>query len=207
MIRFSNKKNILWDFDGVLIDSQEIRIRGFRETLAEYPLNQVEELLDFHRINGGLSRYVKFQYFFDYIRNEKLTIEKMEELSNRFSRIMRDSLPNKKFLIQDSLTFVISNFRSYHMHIISGSDAEELRYLCELLGLKKYFISIEGSPTPKIDLVERVLSKYSYKPSETIFIGDAINDYQAAEINKIDFYGYNNPELVKYGSGYINSFQ
>ena len=64
---------ILWDFDGVIINSNQIRERGFREVLSEYPISQIESLIDFHRRNGGLSRYVKFKYFFNDIRGEDIS--------------------------------------------------------------------------------------------------------------------------------------
>ena len=35
-----------------------------------------------------------------------------------------------------------------------------------------------------------------YKRKETCLIGDSINDLEAAKLNEIEFYGYNNPSLV-----------
>ncbi|WP_252971035.1 HAD family hydrolase [Aliarcobacter cryaerophilus] len=79
--------------------------------------------------------------------------------------------------------------------MVSGSDEKELNYLCKELGLIQYFKTIEGSPTCKNDLVKKILEKYKYDPKECILIGDSINDYEAANINGIKFYGYNNEEL------------
>ena len=37
---------------------------GFRAVLKNYPKNQIESLIKYHRENSGWSRYVKFEYFF-----------------------------------------------------------------------------------------------------------------------------------------------
>ena len=206
MKEFSGKKNILWDFDGVIIDSHAIRELGFREVLADFPEEEIEELLVYHRKNGGLSRYVKFRYFFEKIRKQTISEAQVNDWSSKFSDIMRKKLVNKANLIPETLAFIQKESPHYNMHIISGSDGEELRFLCENLGLTRYFKSIEGSPVPKIDLVKNLLKKYSYLPDECILIGDSINDYEAAKSSNIDFLGYNNLELEKIGKAYIRSF-
>lgn len=204
---FSGKKNILWDFDGVLIDSSEIREKGFTEVLSAFPEDQVQELLKYHRKNGGLSRYVKFRYFFETLRNKKIPEQELNTYAESFSEIMRMELTHKKFLIPDTLNFLQEHHRNFEMHLISGSDGEELRFLARTLEVEHFFKTIEGSPTPKVELLRHLMAKYGYVPSETCYIGDAINDFDAAEANGISFFGYNNVELRDLGSGYINSFQ
>tara|TARA_R110002072_G_scaffold289873_2_gene457219 strand:- start:17017 stop:17616 length:600 start_codon:yes stop_codon:yes gene_type:complete len=188
---------ILWDFDGVLLESNEIRDTGFKEVLKKFPEDQVNKLLKFHRKNGGLSRYVKFRYFYESIRGEDVSDKKILDLSEEFSKLMRVLLINKKLIIEESLNFVIQNFEKYDMHVVSGSDQNELRFLCKELEISKYFISILGSPTPKKELVENVLKEYKYPIENTLFIGDSINDYDAAKHNDILFMGFNNYHLEK----------
>ena len=68
----SNYNVILWDFDGVLIDSMEIRELGFRKLFQDFSIEEVEELIKFHKENGGLSRYVKIKYFYEEILQRPL---------------------------------------------------------------------------------------------------------------------------------------
>jgi 5'-3' exonuclease len=72
-------KIILWDFDGVIMDSNAVRDLGFERVLADYPKDSVAELMKFHHQNGGLSRYVKFRYFFEKVLKEEITEEKIQE--------------------------------------------------------------------------------------------------------------------------------
>lgn len=199
-------KVILWDFDGVLMDSMPVRDKGFELVLKDkkYPANEITQLMIYHRANGGLSRYAKFRYFFENIRNEKATKEIILMLAASFSKIMLENLCDSQLLINDSLDFVKRNYRKYEMHIVSGSDQTELRHICSQLGIADYFKSIHGSPVPKIELVNELLHSNSYLPADCILIGDSVNDYEAATKNKISFAGYNNPNLKSLNAGYIH---
>ena len=193
-------KTIFWDFDGVLMNSNEVRNRGFLEVLKNYPKKQVDQLMDFHQRNGGLSRYVKFRYFFEQIRGESISEEKVQKWADKFSEIMLKSLMNDELLIEETIEFVVKNHERYNMHIVSGSDGNELRQICKGLEIDQYFNSIEGSPTSKKKLVANILQKENYKLSQSILVGDSINDYEAADINNIFFMAYNNSGLEKYSN-------
>lgn len=197
-------KNIFFDFDGVILDSMPIREIGFRKIFKDYTNEQIERLLEFHRINGGLSRFVKIRYFYEKILNKPITSKKVEVLANEFSSIMKKELTSKELLITDCVTFIENNFNKYSFHIVSGSEHNELNFLCKKLGINEYFITINGSPTPKNNLVKTILQEYSYKKEETILIGDSINDYNAAAYNNINFYGYNNKELISVSHIYLD---
>jgi len=183
-------KNILFDFDGVILDSMPIRHKGFELLFANHPFEKVNILLKYHEENGGLSRYHKIRYFYENILDLSISEEEVIEHASRFSEIMRRELINPSLLISDAVEFIKANHKRFPMHIVSGSDGNELRFLCKKLGLDPFFISIDGSPTPKITLVNDLLQKYGYPPSETVLVGDSINDYEAAEQNNIRFLGY-----------------
>jgi len=186
-------KVIFWDFDGVILDSNEVRDLGFIEALKEYPSAQVEKLLLFHKKNGGLSRYVKFRYFFEEIRKETTNKETMEGLLDRFSLIMKDQLVNPYYLIEENLKVIKELYGNSAMHIVSGSDQTELRYLCKCLKIDHFFESINGSPTPKIELVKKLIQYHKYLIKDCVLIGDSVNDFEAAQANEISFVGYNYP--------------
>ena len=202
-----NIKAIFWDFDGVILNSNSIRDIGFERVLAQFPENQIKRLIEYHRENGGLSRYVKFRYFFEEIRGERISNDEVRKWSSEFSEIMLKTLCDKRLLIQDSLEFVRINQHKYLMHIASGSDQMELRYLSKYLDIDNLFQSIHGSPKPKTEIVSEIISKYKYDTSECILIGDSQNDLEAAINNGIEFYGYNNLSLKRTGVNYIDSFK
>ena len=57
--------SILFDFDGVIVDSMHIRDFGYREIVKEFSPDLVDRLVQYHRSNAGLSRYVKIRYFYE----------------------------------------------------------------------------------------------------------------------------------------------
>lgn len=206
MKEFENKNVILWDFDGVILNSMDVREIGFREVLSAYPEDQVKKLLDYHNENGGLSRYVKFRYFLEEIRGEEANKDKIASLAEEYSAIMRKELPTKERLIPEVMNFIEAEHYRYEMHIVSGSDGEELRFLAKELEISGFFKTIQGSPRPKISLVEDILEECEYQRQEVCLVGDSINDYEAAKANDIDFFGYNNDSLKKRGLKYIHTF-
>lgn len=187
------KKNIdviLWDFDGVILDSNQTRDLGFEQVLKDYPKNEVDKLMIFHRKNGGLSRYVKFRYFFEEIRGEEVSEKEIKKWAAKFSEIMLGLLIDQNLLIDENLAFIKKYFKYYQMHIVSGSDQAELREICSQLAIDKYFKSIQGSPTPKNLLISDLLKTYKIDNKECILIGDSVNDYEAAKDNDIEFLYY-----------------
>jgi len=197
---------IFFDFDGVILDSMPIRDLGFREIFRMYDDQVVEQLISYHKVNGGLSRFHKIKYFFNELLNTSISEKKITQFANQFSEVMRENLVNPSFIIQDTLDFIRSYKGRVDMHIVSGSEEEELRWLCNKLKIEDFFISINGSPTPKTELVGAVLEEYHYNPMKCVLIGDSINDLDAAVDNSVVFYGFNNSSLRKKSTNYINSY-
>lgn len=204
---WSRFDNIFWDFDGVILDSMSVRDKGFELVLVEYEPGQVEQLLEYHRKNGGLSRYVKFRYFYEVILGKPLSQERLDELAGSFSRIMLDELGSPERLFGDTCDFLKNMHARFQMHIVSGSDQAELRELCRRLELTPFFRSIHGSPTPKTELVRNLLVGHDYDVGRTVLIGDSGNDLDAARDNGIQFIGYNNESLRAQSDFYIDRFQ
>ncbi|MEA2019605.1 MAG: HAD-IA family hydrolase [Campylobacterota bacterium] len=190
-------KNIIFDFDGVILDSVPVKTEGYRQLFKEHPTNLIEKMVEYHELNGGISRYKKVKYFFNELLKEDISEEKIQEYAAKYSELTKVELSKEKYIIQDTLDYIKLNHNKFNMHVASGADHQDLLYICDKLNLNKYFLSIEGSPKVKNEIVGEILNKNAYKAEETILIGDSINDYDAARQNSINFYGYNNLKLKK----------
>jgi phosphoglycolate phosphatase-like HAD superfamily hydrolase len=199
-------KNILWDFDGVIFDSMKIKSEGFLELFKEYDNLALKKMEEYHYLHGGVSRFDKIRYFYSDILGKNISEDEVFLLADKFARIIEKKLFNRDNLILDSLNFIEKNYKKYNFHIVSGAEHKELNRICDAFDLCEFFISIDGSPTKKDILVKNVLEKYDYSQDESILIGDAITDYNAAKKNGIAFYGYNNQALEVYGN-YIKNFK
>jgi len=201
-------KNIIFDFDGVILNSVPTKTQTFRKLFKDFPKNLVEELINYHKINGGKSRYIKIKYFFNEILNQKISQKEISKYAKIYSDITKEELSNSKYIIKDTLDFIKQNYKKYNMHIASASDEKDLQYICDKLDLGKYFLDINGSPLIKSKIVENIITDNKYSKKETILIGDSINDYEASKENGIEFFGYNNTKLNKYvKANYIKSFK
>ena len=99
-------KNILWDFDGVILDSMKVRDWGFIEIFKKFNKDEVDKLIEYHRENGGLSRYVKIRYFYENILERPIKKEEVLDYAENFSLLMKTKLTDKSNLIQDSVRFI-----------------------------------------------------------------------------------------------------
>lgn len=196
---------ILFDFDGVILDSMLVRDGGFRKIFEGFPKEKVEELIRYHQYNAGLSRYVKIRYFYEHLLGRAITEAEVNRYAEEFSRIMRAELVKTTYLIRETVDFIAAQ-DGCAKHVVSGSDEKELNLLCRELGIDRYFVTMRGSPVPKIDLVADILAKFGYDRGRCVLIGDSVNDYEAAVNNGIRFVGYNNPDLKTLGL-YVDSFR
>lgn len=188
-------KNIIFDFDGVILDSVPTKTEGFKKLFQNFFTDDVNKLVLYHELNGGKSRYVKIKYFFNELLHKDISEQEILEYANKYSEITKEELTNPKYIIEDTLNFIKRNHKKYEMHIASGADEEDLKYICEKLDLTKYFLSINGSPKIKSEIVKDILLHNSYDINETVLIGDSVNDFDSAKDNGIDFFAYNNQKL------------
>lgn len=199
-------KTIIFDFDGVILDSMSIKTDAFAEIFKEFDSSAVDKLLEFHMQNGGISRYVKIRYFFEKLLDVDILDEKVLQYANEFSDIVVKELIKPKYIIQETLNFIKSRVGKQKLFIASGADQNELRYLCKTYQIEPLFNGIYGSPAPKNLLLQMILNESDTNCKDAIMIGDSINDYDAAMQNNIAFFGFNNIGLKGVGSGYIESF-
>lgn len=200
-------KNILWDFDGVILDSMKVKGDGFMELFKDYDSNSLTLLSEYHYLNGGISRFDKIKYFYEKILKKTIIQEDINLLANKFASIIEEGLYDRNALIQESVNFIKKNYKNCNFHIVSGAEHKELNNLCKFFSLSKYFLTINGSPIHKNNLVKNILEREEYNNDETILIGDSINDYEAARNNNICFYGYNNKTLKDKSYIYIETFK
>ncbi|GIM30104.1 hydrolase [Clostridium polyendosporum] len=207
MFNFEKYDTIIFDFDGVIIDSMPIRESGFRNIFSKFDESAVEELVKYHNLNGGLSRFHKIRYFYEQILNMDIDDNMVKSYAEDFTTMMREELSNPQYLIEEIVEFIRRNKDIKSLHIASGSEHEELNYLCKKLGIDNCFKSIDGSPTHKNYIVKKIIELNGYDKSKTVIIGDSINDYDAAIFNGIDFIGYNNVDLKNLpGAYYLDTF-
>lgn len=186
----SKYKYIIFDFDGVLAESNEVRFEGFQLLFKNYPDTQVNKLVEYAKLNGGISRYEKIRYFFESIRNESISDESVQDFAKQYSYLVKQKVIGA-FPVKGSLEFLNRYKDKYVFSIVSGSDQNELRDVCKERRIDNFFVEILGSPVSKDKNIFDLLFKREWKKNLSLYVGDSINDLHAAQSNGIDFIGRN----------------
>jgi len=178
-------KAVIFDFDGVLVESADIKTEAFAELFADYP-DHVQEIVEYHRWNMGISRFVKFRYFYKEILKKELLQEEEAVLGERFSKVVLDKVLAAPF-VAGAIDFLKKNFQKRMLFITSGTPQAELDGIVRARDLEKYFREIHGSPRKKAEIVNGILSAHDLKAEEAVFVGDAESDLKAAEETGVHF--------------------
>ena len=78
----------IFDFDGVLVNSVNVKTEAFAEMYRTFGDDVVKKVVDHHLLNGGISRYEKFRYYHSDILGIPSSNNKIKELSIQFSKLV-----------------------------------------------------------------------------------------------------------------------
>lgn len=180
---------IIFDFDGVIVESGDIKTQAFAELYRTYDEHIVTEVVRYHRQNGGMSRYQKFRYFQQHLLSKPpLTAAEELVLDQRFSKLVIEAVIASQ-AVAGAETLIQKAAARIPLFVASGTPENELRTIVERRGLSPYFTEVRGSPLPKQTLIADILNTYSLIPERVLMIGDAMADYQGAILNGTAFLG------------------
>ena len=180
-------KCIILDFDGVILESVSVKTEAFR-TLFSFVPEHEEEIVQFHRDNGGMSRFDKFQYIYKNILKEELTQKKFEELSEKFAAIVFKEVI-KALFVPGAKEFLETYYAKISLYVVSATPEEELIQIIQTRKMSHYFKKVFGAPRKKTECISEIVKLTGFPPESVIFIGDAKNDFEAARAAGVHFIG------------------
>ena len=178
-------RNFLFDCDGVLLNSNSIKSQGFLFAAAEYGQENAQELLNFHKLNGGISRYKKFQIFITNILKKPFSESIYQDLLKKYSTYISNEL--LKCELAPNIKRNREIFCNSKWYVVSGGDEKELRKLFKERRIDFLFDGgIYGSPRNKFEIFKTILPDSANKDN-SIFLGDSSYDFEAASSFGISF--------------------
>jgi HAD superfamily hydrolase (TIGR01549 family) len=181
-------KAILFDFDGVLVESVDIKTKAFASLFEEEGTQIVEKVVEYHLANGGVSRFLKFDYIFKTFLNKEIDDEIRGKLGQQFSELVLQNVIDAPWVI--GVTEFLEKFHQIiDIYLVSGTPEEELRYIIAEKNVSKYFKGVYGSPKTKGNIINYILSTAVYTKEQVIFVGDSITDLNGALEADIPFIG------------------
>lgn len=181
-------KSIIFDFDGVILESAVIKTQAFGKVVEDYPKEQADVFVAYHMTHMGISRHVKFRYFIEEILKEPYTEEKEKALADAFERIVYKQVMQCPF-VSGAEEFLENNYQKYDFYIASGTPNDEMQRIIKGRHLTEYFKEVYGTPLKKSEIIEKILGKHGYSRDEVFFVGDANTDLNAATETHIGFIG------------------
>jgi phosphoglycolate phosphatase-like HAD superfamily hydrolase len=182
----NNIKAIIFDFDGVIAESVQVKSNAFAEMYSAYGAVIEKKVIAHHEANGGLSRFEKFRFYHKYYLHEDIDSEKVDSLAKQFSDLVLQKVISSPY-VRGAYEFILENYKKYDFYISTGTPADEIKVILEKRELSKYFKAVYGSPDTKDKHVKEILANNGYNNDEVVFIGDADTDKNAAKLNNIKF--------------------
>ncbi len=184
--KINSYKTIIFDCDGVILNSNKIKTESFYEVAKNFGEKEAIKLVNYHKSNGGISRYEKFKFFLAILNNkDSNNIPKLDELVNHYGELVFNQLlccehANKLFELREETI-------NSKWCVVSGSDQKELRKVFLRRGLNKLFnAGVYGSPSNKIEIFEKLIKNKTIE-QPAIFIGDSKYDFDCSVYYGLDF--------------------
>lgn len=192
------KLGVIFDMDGVLIDSTEIIWHSFRQLLAPYGIKVTDKLIKEY-LGRSLKDLLKLLE-----KRFQVKLPDLSEFAHKSAVIQIEMM--KENLAEKELIFLLDDLKKNHFKLAIGTASEKTRtdQILDLSGIKKYFSAIitaddvsEHKPNPHVYL--EAAKKIKVDPRRCVVIEDAATGIEAATRAKMKSIGY----LTKYNSSEI----
>jgi len=148
--------------------------------------NRVKEKIKLHHErNGGMSRYHKLPIYLNYLGIEA-TNELIEKYSKKFSEMVVQNIISSPW-VPGVLDYLNRKKEKQLFIITSATPTQELIYILKQLKIGSLFDEVFGSPMSKKTAIKKSLIKHKIDPMHCLMFGDAEQDFNAANKNKVPF--------------------
>ncbi len=179
-------KNIIFDFDGVIVDSEVLASKAFSKYLSKFDKSIKEE--QFYKYAGKKTVEV-----IDLL-SAKYKIENKEKFTNEIYDIVLEIYSKDLQLVDGAKDYIGKSDRNHFI----GSNSNKDRILdgLKLVGLDKFFLSDQvysfdmvKRPKPDPDIYIKVLNDNSLNREESVIIEDSGVGVKAANAAGVRVFG------------------
>ena len=167
---------IFLDFDGVILESNELKTKIYQDLFCDHP-GRLEEILALHRARAGLPRRSTLRLICEEILHEPTDSRTLQALLARFEELVRSGLAACREV--EGLCELLSRYPA-KFYVVSGAPQREVREALIERDLARRFSGIFGAPHRKRSVIRSVLMIDCTQAEDAVFVGDSANDRDAA---------------------------
>ena len=179
---------VIFDFDGVIVESADIKTRAFIALYEEHGTAAVAAAVAHHQANGGISRRKKIRHIHREHLGVRLSEDALEALCRRFSSLVEAAVVDCP-AVAGAERFLAAHHRRLPLFVVSGTPHEELLRIVDRRHLARYFAGVFGSPPEKPPTIRAILRQHRLAAETVLFVGDARTDHDAAAETGLRFIG------------------
>lgn len=176
------------DFDGVILESFDIKTEAFRALYAEHGEAVVAGVIAHHREHTGISRLVKIRHCHRELLGIELSDDDVDALGARYAGLVEDQVVAAPW-VKGAEAFLESQIGQRPVFVVSGTPDDELKRIVKRRGMEHLFTSVHGSPAAKPEIIAGLLLRLQRDPAGALMVGDGASDHRAATRVGIRFIG------------------
>lgn len=170
---------LVFDFDGVLVESTEVKTQAFGVIYREYGEDVAARAVDYHIEHAGISRFIKFRHLHSTLLGITLSDAEAVKLGERFSALVVEAVVAASW-VAGAKEFLEAYHRSLPLFVASGTPDDELNTIIARRGMRDYFRSVHGTPATKGEIISGIVRRHGYAPGRVLVLGDAHADLDGA---------------------------
>ena len=182
---FANKSFLIWDFDGVIKESLEVKTSAFKKLFIPFGEKIVSKVIKHHQSNGGVSRYSKIPLYLKWanVDNDEETIE---YFCQSFSDLVKEAVIDSPWVpgVMETLN---KNHKKKLIFLFTATPQKEIEFILKDLGIFNFFKRVIGHPIDKSSALKSLIEEYKIRTSQAIVIGDSKTDLKAAQNFNVQF--------------------
>ncbi|MBN2141001.1 MAG: HAD family hydrolase [Desulfovibrionaceae bacterium] len=178
----------IFDFDGVLADSLEVKTRAFAALFEPFGDSVCRAVVEHHRGHGGMPRAEKFRLYYREFLGRTISDVELDDLCGRFSQMVIDEVAACPE-IPGARDFLERRCATAACFVDSAVPDQEIRDIVRRRGLDGFFAQVLGSSRSKVENLRLILAGHGLSAARCLFFGDALSDWRAARDCGVSFVG------------------
>lgn len=185
---------ILFDFDGTLVESLDVKIVAFASLYRRYGDDIERAAVQHYRQHSGVSRLKRIRHCHEQILGQAPSDAEINALGDTFGRLVEDQVVASEWVpgAREALERYIG---LVPLFIASATPQKELERIIDKRRMGEYFHAIFGSPPDKTEIIGEIVKTHALEREGVFMIGDGRADYEAAVANGVRFVGRLPPGL------------